>query len=442
MALPRPAVSRPARVARGESFRLYVRGRSIRVWGLRPPRSGLLGWLGVLGPGLIASTAGDDAGGVATYSQAGARYGYELLWALLIVTISLAVIQETCARLGAATGRGLLDLIRERFGIGWTLLAIVVVLVANSGVMVTEFAGIGAAAELFRVPRLLAVPLSAVLLWAFVTRGNYSEVEKIFLLMTLVFFAYPVAAIVAGPAWGDVLRGALVPTLRPDPAYLSVLVALIGTTVTPYMQLFQQSSVVEKAVARRHYGPERADAYFGAVFSNLISAFIIIAAGATLHAAGTSDIQTAADAARALEPAAGRGAQALFAIGLLGASLLAAGVLPLATAYSVSEAFGFRKGVNLDVRRAPIFVGVFSALIVIGAIVALIPNLPLISLLLAIQVLNGGLLPVLLVFILLLARDARLMRELRNTRLQDVLGWATVALVGSAVLVLFGTQLV
>ncbi|HYY89319.1 MAG TPA: Nramp family divalent metal transporter, partial [Chloroflexota bacterium] len=213
-------MSRPARVARGESFRLYVRGRSIRVWGLRPPRSGLLGWLGVLGPGLIASTAGDDAGGVATYSQAGARYGYELLWALLIVTISLAVIQETCARLGAATGRGLLDLIRERFGIGWTLLAIVVVLVANSGVMVTEFAGIGAAAELFRVPRLLAVPLSAVLLWAFVTRGNYSEVEKIFLLMTLVFFAYPVAAIVAGPAWGDVLRGALVPTLRPDPAYL------------------------------------------------------------------------------------------------------------------------------------------------------------------------------------------------------------------------------
>ena len=200
--------------------------------------------------------------------------------------------------------------------------------------------------------------------------------------------------------------------------------------------------MVEKAVARRHYGPERADAYFGAVFSNLISAFIIIAAGATLHAAGTSDIQTAADAARALEPAAGRGAQALFAIGLLGASLLAAGVLPLATAYSVSEAFGFRKGVNLDVRRAPIFVGVFSALIVIGAIVALIPNLPLISLLLAIQVLNGGLLPVLLVFILLLARDARLMRELRNTRLQDVLGWATVALVGSAVLVLFGTQLV
>lgn len=423
-----------------EGVRLSVRGRSIRVRGIRAPRAGPLAVLGILGPGLIAATAGDDAGGIATYSQVGAQYGYSLLWVLLIITLSLAVIQETCARLGAATGRGLLDLIRERFGIGWTLFAIVIVLLANGGVVVTEFAGIGAAAELFGINRLLAIPLAAVLLWYFVIRGSYSGVEKIFLLMTVAFLAYPVAALLARPDWGAVLRGGLVPSVRPDAGYLLLMVALIGTTITPYMQLFQQSSIVEKGVPRRHYGPERADAYVGATFSNLIAAFIVIAAGATLSVSG-ANIQTAGDAARALEPAAGRGAQALFAIGLLGASLLAAGVLPLATAYSVSEAFGFRKGVDLSVRRAPIFVRVFSVLIVAGAAIAMIPGLPLIELLVSIQVLNGCLLPVLLVFVLLLANDARLTRDLRNTRLQNVLGWGTVALVGSAVTVLLVTTI-
>jgi Mn2+/Fe2+ NRAMP family transporter len=441
-AVERPELVRPWVRSRRlrDGVRLNVRGRSIRVRGIRPLRSGPLAILGILGPGLIAATAGDDAGGIATYSQVGAQYGFSLLWVLLIITLSLAVIQETCARLGAATGRGLLDLVRERFGIGWTLFAIVVVLLANGGVIVTEFAGIGAAAELFGIHRLLAVPLAAALLWYLVIRGTYSGVEKVFLVMTLAFFAYPVAAIVARPTWGDVLAGALEPTIRRDPGYLSLMVALIGTTITPYMQLFQQSSVVEKGIPRRHYGPERADAYLGAAFSNLIAASIVVAAGATLNAAGATDIQTAQDAARALEPAAGRAAQALFAIGLLGASLLAAGVLPLATAYSVSEAFGFRKGVNLSVRRAPIFVRVFSALIIAGAAVALIPNLPLIRVLVGIQILNGCLLPILLVFVLLLINDRRLAGDLRNSWLQNVLGWGTVALVGSAVLVLLVTQ--
>ena len=441
-AVERPELVRPWVRSRRlrDGVRLNVRGRSIRVRGIRPLRSGPLAILGILGPGLIAATAGDDAGGIATYSQVGAQYGFSLLWVLLIITLSLAVIQETCARLGAATGRGLLDLVRERFGIGWTLFAIVVVLLANGGVIVTEFAGIGAAAELFGIHRLLAVPLAAALLWYLVIRGTYSGVEKVFLVMTLAFFAYPVAAIVARPTWGDVLAGALEPTIRRDPGYLSLMVALIGTTITPYMQLFQQSSVVEKGIPRRHYGPERADAYLGAAFSNLIAASIVVAAGATLNAAGATDIQTAQDAARALEPAAGRAAQALFAIGLLGASLLAAGVLPLATAYSVSEAFGFRKGVNLSVRRAPIFVRVFSVLIIAGAAVALIPNLPLIRVLVGIQILNGCLLPILLVFVLLLINDRRLAGDLRNSWLQNVLGWGTVALVGSAVLVLLVTQ--
>jgi Mn2+/Fe2+ NRAMP family transporter len=424
-----------------EGVRLNVRGRSIRVRGIRAPRAGPLALLGILGPGLIAATAGDDAGGVATYSQVGAQYGYSLLWVLLIITLSLAIIQETCARLGAATGRGLLDLVRERFGLGWTLLAIVVVLLANGGVIVTEFAGIGAAAELFGLHRLVAVPLTAALLWYFVMRGTHSRVEKVFLLMTVAFFAYPLAAVVAHPDWGAVAHGLFVPSVRSDAGYFSLMLAVIGTTITPYMQLFQQSAVVEKGVPRRHYGPERTDAYVGAVFSNVISAFIVIAAGATLNVAGKTDINTAQDAAQALAPVAGRAAQALFGVGLLGASLLAAGVLPLATAYSVSEAFGFRKGVDLSVRRAPIFVRVFSVLIIAGAAIALIPGLPLIRLLVGVQVLNGCLLPVLLVFILLLINDRRLAGDLRNGVVNNILGWATVALVTSAIVVLFFTNI-
>jgi Mn2+/Fe2+ NRAMP family transporter len=395
----------------------------------------------VLGPGLIAATAGDDAGGIATYSQVGARYGYELLWVLALITLSLAVVQEACARLGAATGRGLLDLIRERFGIGWTLLAVGVVLVANGGVTVTEFAGIGAAAELFGVSRYAVVPLAAALVWYLVLYGAYRQVEKVFLAMTLVFLAYPVAAVLAHPDWGAVALGFVRPTIHANGDYLVLLVGLIGTTITPYMQLFQQSSVVEKGVARRRYGPERADAYAGAAFSNAVAAFIVIAAGATLHAAGTTDVQTAQQAAEALRPIAGDLAGALFGVGLLGASLLAAGVLPLATAYAVSEAFGFRKGVDLDFRRAPSFFGFFTALLVLGAAAALVPGVPVIQLLVGVQVLNGALLPVVLVFVMLLVNDRALVRDLANGRVQNVLGWGTTLLVGAAVAVLLGWQL-
>jgi len=395
----------------------------------------------VLGPGLIAATAGDDAGGIATYSQVGAKYGYDLLWVLLVITLSLALIQETCARLGAATGRGLLDLIREQFGIGWALFAVGVVLLANGGVVITEFLGIATAAELFGISRYLAVPIAAFVIWYLVTQGSYSSVEKVFLAMALVFLAYPIAALLARPDWGAVAHGVFVPTVRPDPQYLTLFVGLIGTTITPYMQLFAQSSVVEKGVPRRQYGPQRADAYIGAVFSNLVAAFIVIAAGATLHAAGITDVQTASDAARALQPLVGDAAEALFAVGLLGASLLAAGVLPLATAYSVAEAFGFRKGVDLDFRRAPVFLGIFTALVALGAMVALIPNVPVFPLLVGIQVLNGMLLPVILVFLLLLINDRRLVGALMNGTLYNVLSWGTVALVTIAVAALLGLQL-
>ena len=442
--VPVPAVEQPTPKRlprRAASVRVNIRGRSLRLRGLRKPPTGVLAILLVLGPGLIAATAGDDAGGIATYSQVGAKYGYDLLWVLLVITLSLALIQETCARLGAATGRGLLDLVRERFGIGWTLFAVGVVLLANGGVVVTEFVGIVAATELFGISRYLAVPVTALLIWYLVIQGSYASVEKVFLAMALVFLAYPIAAVLAHPDWGAVAHGALVPTLRSDSDYLTLLVGLIGTTITPYMQLFQQSSIVEKGIPRRNYGPERADAYIGSVFSNIIAAFIVIATGATLHAAGMTDIQTASDAAQALQPLVGDAAQALFAVGLLGASLLAAGVLPLATAYSVAEAFGFRKGVELDFRRAPVFVSIFSALIALGAVVALIPNLPLIQLLVGIQVLNGMLLPVILVFLLLLINDRRLVGQLKNGLLYNVLSWGTVALVTTAVVVLLGTQL-
>ena len=260
-------------------------------------------------------------------------------------------------------------------------------------------------------------------------KGSYRRVEIVFLAMTLVFFAYPVAAIMAGPDWGQVAVKTVVPTVRLDAEYLMLFVATVGTTITPYMQLFAQSSIVERGVARKQYGPERIDAYTGAVFSNLIAYFIIVATAATLHQAGQTEVDSAAQAAQALAPVAGANASLLFAIGLLGASLLAAGVLPVATAYSVAETFGFRKGINLDFRRAPSFIGLFSGLVAVGAIVALIPGLPVFGLLVAVQVLNAMLLPVLLFFMLKLSDDRGLMGDLVNGRGLRIVAWTTAVTV-------------
>jgi Mn2+/Fe2+ NRAMP family transporter len=435
-----PPPHRSRRALGRSGVRVTIRGRSLNLRGLHHPPTGFLAVLAILGPGLLAATAGDDAGGVATYSQVGARFGYDLLWVLLLITASLAVVQEMCARLGAATGRGLLDLIRERFGIGWALLAVAVIVLANGGVTITEFVGIGAALELLGISRYLSVPIAAIGLWYLVIAGSYGRVEKLLLVLTLAFFAYPAAAVLAHPDWATVARGAFVPSLQANSDYLVLLVGLIGTTITPYMQLFQQSAIVEKGVGRDDYGPERVDAITGAAFGNLIAAFIIIATAATLHVAGVTDIQTAQDAADALRPVAGDAALTLFAIGLLGASLVAGGVLPLATAYSVSEAFGFRKGVNLDFRRAPIFVGLYTVLVVVGALVALVPGVPVVQVLVGVQVLNGMLLPVILVFILMLGNDRRLTGALCNGPLGRILGWGTFALVTCAVVVLLGSQ--
>src|SRR5688500_13404967 len=299
-----PAV--PRRLPTG--LRVYIRGRSIKLRGLKREPKGIWRWLLILGPGLIATSAGNDAGGIATYSSAGAEFGYDLIWVMIVLTISFAVIQEMCARLGAATGRGLLALVRERFGIGWTLFTVGVVVIANGGVTLSEFVGITAASELLGVSRYISVPIAAALLWYLVIFGSYAKVEKIFLLMTLVFFAYPIAAFMGGPDWGEVAQGAFVPTIRMDSAYIFLLVGILGTTITPYIQIFQQSSTVERGAARRHYGPERLDAYFGSVFSNLMSISMIIATAATLYVVGNNKIESAADAAKALEPVVGASA--------------------------------------------------------------------------------------------------------------------------------------
>ena len=318
----------------------------------------------------------------------------------------------------------------------------VVVGIANTGLIVSEFAGLGAAAELLGVPKMIALPVAAGVLWGLVLYWSYAYLEKALVLMTLVFLVYPLAAWMGHPDGHQLAQGAFVPRLHSDQGFLLLLVALIGTTITPYMQLFQQSSVVEMGATRKSYGTERWDAYIGCTLSNLMSISMMIATAATLHKSGHTTIDSAADAARALEPVVGHAATALFAVGLLGATLLAAAVLPLATAYSVSEALGAPKGVDLDFRRAPLFFGMYTVLLLLGMTLALVPGLPLMKLLVGVQVLNGMLLPIILVFIMLLANEQRLMGNLRNSRTLNFLGWTTVVTISTAVLVILVSQLI
>lgn len=434
----RPQIDRA--VMAKDALLLEQDGISSEVRRIPKPAARWSRWLRVLGPGLIAAAAGNDAGGIATYSAAGAQFGYDLLWVMVVLIVPLCFVQEACARLGAATGRGLLDLIRERFGWNWSLFAILVVLIANGGLMVSEFVGLGEAAEILGVSRWLAVPLAAGLLWALIYFWSYSRVEKMLLVLTLVFLVYPLAAWMGNPHPGDLLHGAFVPHLRSDPQFVMLFVALLGTTITPYMQVYQQSAVVEQGAYRRKYGPERLDAYLGSFLSNLMSISMMVATAATLHGAGKTRIESAAQAARALEPVVGKAAGTLFAVGLLGATALAAAVLALSTAYAVTETLGATKGVDLDFRRAPTFFSLFTLLLGLGAVGALLPGLPVMPLLVGVQVLNGGLLPIILVFVMLLSSDALLMGELKNSRLQKWIGWTTIVCVTTAVCCLFALQ--
>lgn len=395
-------------------------------------------YLAVLGPGIIAANSGNDASGIATYSTAGAAYGYGLLWAFIPMTISLVIIQEMCVRMGVVTGQGLADLIREQFGVRWTALVMLALLIANSGVIVSEFVGIAQASELFGIPKYFTIPIAAGFIWWLVVKGSAKRVERVFLAMSLVFFCYIISAFLAKPDWSQVADGFIEPNFSTDTAYVFTIVALIGTTITPFMQVYVQSAVVEKRMDEEELSLARADVVVGTLFACLISAFIVICTAATLHAAGITSIDSAATAAESLVPIAGPYAKYLFAVGLLGAAMLAMGVLPLATAFSLSEALGFEKGVSRSFREAPIFLGIFTALIVFGAVIALIPGIPQIPLLLVTQCINGLLLPVLLIAIVKLASNKEIMGEHANTIGFNVVAWSITAVVSSLSLILIG----
>src|SRR5712691_3626501 len=375
----------------------------------------LVALLAVLGPGLIAANAGNDAGGIATYASVGAKYGYDLLWMMVVITVSLIVVQEMAARMGAVTGKGLAELIREQYGVRWALFSTVSVLLANLGICISEFVGIGAALNLAGVPFQVSVPIAAITVWLLVVRGSYKIAERVFVLMTIPFFAYPIAAILAHPQWGSVGKTVVAPHIQLNSAYLFLFIATAGTTITPFMQLYVQSAVVEKGLGPEDLRAERAEVISGSIFANLIAMFIIIATGATLFVHGDHTVNNAADAARALKPFAGRFAEALFAVGLLGASLLAAAILPVTAAYVIAETFGFEKGISHRPREAPVFVAVITALIAIGALVAIIPGIPVISLLIGVQIVTGFL-PVTLFFVWRLAANRELMGEHANGR--------------------------
>lgn len=387
----------------------------------------------MLGPGLIAANAGNDAGGIATFSQSGASYGYSLLWALAISGFCLAIVQEMCARMGTVTGKGLADLIREQFGVRWTALAMLALLIANTGVTVSEFLGIAASVQVFtgdvHTPFVyIVVPLAGLVLWWLVIKGSYRRVEKVFLVMSLGFLAYIPAAFAAHPDWGSVGRQIILPHLSSDSGYLITAVALVGTTISPYMQFFVQSSVADKGIHTGDYFYEQLDIYSGTIFAMMIAGFVVIATGATLFVHHRT-VQSAIDAAFSLEAFAGQYATLLFGIGLFGASLLAAAVLPLSTAYGICEAFGFERGVSHSFKEAPVFQSIFTGLIILGVLITLIPGLPIIQVLIVLQDLNAAMLPILLVFIILLVNNRRLMGRHVNGLVFNIISWITVVVI-------------
>jgi NRAMP (natural resistance-associated macrophage protein)-like metal ion transporter len=407
-------------------IRSATRGRPRLPARLNPRRARLFAFLGLLGPGLIAANAGNDAGGIATYSSVGAKYGYVLLWTMVLITISLAIVQKLAARMGVVTGKGLAELVREEYGIRWSVFATSAVLIANVGICISDFVGIGAAVGLTGVPVQVSVPIAAVGIWLIIVRGSYRSAERIFIWFTIPFFAYPIAAILAHPHWGDVGKAIAVPHLHSSSAFIILLIALCGTTITPYMQLYLQSAVVERGVREDELPHEEREAVAGAIFANLVASFIIIATGATLFTHGIHEISSAAAAARALKPFAGHYAEALFGIGLLGASLLAAAILPIATSYVVSESLGYEKGVGRRREEAPVFVNIITGMILFSAFVAMIPGVPVISLLIGVQVVNGLLLPINLFFIWRLSRSRSVMGERRSRGLLDGAAAVTV----------------
>jgi NRAMP (natural resistance-associated macrophage protein)-like metal ion transporter len=410
------------------------------------PRLGkrLLFYLGIFGPGLIAANAGNDPGGIATYSSMGAQFGYSMLWVMVVLTVGMGVVQEMCSRMGAVTGKGLSDLIRENFPLRLTVFIMFIFLLANGGVIVSEFLGIAAALNLFGVPSWIGAPCGGLLIWWLVARGSYGRVEKIFLAVTFVFFAYIFSAFLAKPDWGQVFAGTVIPTVQLNGSYTLMLVAAVGTTISPYMQLYVQSAVAEKGINMSEYRYERLEVYIGAIFSNVIAFFIIVSTAATLfvHSGGKGVvIGSAADAAQALRPFLGIFASRAFAAGMLGAALLASGVLPLSTSYSLAEAFGFERGVGQSWKEAPFFWGLFTLLILLGVVVAMLPNLPIIQILLNLYLLNGLLLPIILFAILYLVNQKRLMGRYTNSLFYNIIAYTLTVVVSLLALAYLAIQI-
>lgn len=384
--------------------------------------------LSVIGPGLVTANADNDAGGITTYASVGAAYGYEMLWGLLLITFSLAVVQEMSARMGAVTGKGLSDLIREEFGVRWTVVAMLTLLCSNMATTAAEFAGIAAAMEIFGVSRYIAVPASGLIVWLAVVKGSYKQLEKFFLALSVVFATYVVSGFLARPDWPAVARSLVVPTIRWEPRFIVLFIGMIGTTITPWMQFYLQSSVVDKGISAKDYRWTRLDVLFGAFVTDFVAFFIIVSTAATLHRAGIL-VETAEHAAQALAPLAGGYATVLFAGGLLGASFLAAFILPLSTAYAVCEAFGWESSVDRRFNEAPVFFGLFSFLILFGVVVVLIPGLSLVKMMIFAQIVSGILVPIIMVFQLKLINNRRLMGVQVNGPVYNAVTWVTVAFV-------------
>jgi NRAMP (natural resistance-associated macrophage protein)-like metal ion transporter len=389
-------------------------------------------FLAVLGPGFITANVDNDSGGILTYSQAGAQYGYTLLWTMIPITLALIVVQEMCARMGVVTGKGLSDLIREEFGLRITFVMMVLLVIVNYTNVITEFIGIAGSLHLFHVSRFVSVPIAAIVVWFLAVRGDYKQVEKIFLIASVVYIAYIFAGVLSQPSWHD----ASLATIEMPPRtawtrdYIYMAIGVVGTTIAPWMQFYLQASIVEKGIRVKDYAASRLDVVVGSIFTDIVAWFIIVACAATLFIHGMGAIQVPADAADAMRPLAGNYAFLLFAFGLFNASLFAASVLPLSTAYTVCEGLGFESGVDKSFKEAPFFYWLYTLLIAGGAIAVLIlPDSKLVSMAILSQVLNGVLLPIVIVLMLILINRKDLMGEHKNSRLFNVVAWATCLIV-------------
>ena len=394
---------------------------------LKPYRVRLLLLLSVIGPGIITANVDNDAGGISTYSVAGAKFGYSLMWMMPLVAIALIIVQEMSARLGVVTGKGLADLLRENMGVRLTAIVLSLLVFVNLANTVSEFAGVAASMEIFGVSKYFSIPIAAVVVWLLIIRANYKTVERVFLIASAIYLSYIASGVLAHPNWGEVAHSLVTPNFQLNTVYVTIFVTIIGTTIAPWMQYYQQASIVDKGLKVSDYRYERIDVVVGSIFAVLVASFIMIACAGTLYQ-NRITIATAGDAAVALGPLAGKYASVLFAMGLLNASMFSAAILPLSTAYTVCEAFGWESGVNREFKEAPVFFTIYTSFIVLGAAIILLPIKSLVDAMIFSQTLNGLLLPVILVVMLILINDRRLMGKFVNGRLFNLLAWITVVI--------------